>query len=77
MAQDRNNIQVLLYEGNGISRPTFLRSDEKGEQLTVINEDGHEIRNYNIYKVTRFAVDLTTKINGKEFVLKNYAVIKM
>ena len=52
LAQDGTNIQVLLDERSGIRRPTWLWSDKKGEQLTVVNEGGDEIRNYNIYKVT-------------------------
>ena len=51
VSQDGTNIQVLLDKEDGINRPRFLRSDKNGEQLTVINEFGYEIRNYNIYKV--------------------------
>ena len=58
MAQDGTNIQVFLDKTDGIHRPTWLHSDKKGEQLTVINEDGHEIRNYNIYKVIQFSPSL-------------------
>ena len=53
MAQDGTNIQVLLDEKNGIKRPTWVNTDKEGEQLTVINEGGDEIRNYSIFKVTR------------------------
>ena len=55
VAQDGTNIQVLLDEENGIQRPTWIHSDDKCEQFTVINKGGQEIRNYNIHKVTRFS----------------------
>ena len=58
LAKDGSNIQVLLDARNDIDRPTWLWSDKKGENLTVINKDGQEIRNYNIYKVIRFSLSL-------------------
>ena len=52
MAQDGTNIQVLLDEKDGITGPTWLRSNKENGQLTVVNSHGFEIQNYNIFKVT-------------------------
>ena len=51
LAQDGKYIEVLLDKKDGINNPIWLHSTEKGKQLTVVNENGQEIRNYNIYKV--------------------------
>ena len=43
---------MLVDKTDGIGDPTWLRSNKEGGQLTVINEGGYEIKNYNIFKVT-------------------------
>ena len=52
VAQNGTNIQVLLDKKDGITGPTWLRSNKETGQLTVINSYGFEIQNYNTFKVT-------------------------
>ena len=52
LTQDGTNIELFLDTTDGIRDPTWLRSTKEGGQLTVINRNGYEIKNYNIFKVT-------------------------
>ena len=56
---------MLLDETDGIHCPTWLRSNKEGGQLTVINGNGYEIKNYNIFEVTPLFLFTRRNIRNK------------